>query len=143
MGKILSLALGLLLGVAIGGYGVNALLKPEPPPVPAGASETAQQSIAAFGPGSVAERKLLRPGTPGQWEMLISARAEQTRPIASMEQESAVSIEADVIAGVPVYRIAPRQADSRYREEAQDHGQQQAEQHAEQHHRPRRDQDTD
>ena len=98
------------VGVLIGGVLVNSWWTSSPPPVPAAASAKIRQAIDQAGLPNVAFRRQIRPSTEGQWRSLIAAREANDRENPSLEQisrELQVNIQAQSIAGVPVYRVTP------------------------------------
>jgi len=76
-------------------------------PSPAGASSELNASIAASPRPNIASRQYY-PKTVEEWNAVIAQRAAaRTKPLADVEEQFGVTIAADEIAGVSVFRIQP------------------------------------
>lgn len=121
----LALLMGLLAsGLAFGGPSVSAdsqegagawRVGPRVVPPPAGASPALRAQIAAAPAPDVAARRAGAPTTPAEWQAIVARRdAERLQPLEQLGRDFGVAIARDVLAGVPVHRLAPNQVEPRF-----------------------------
>jgi len=84
-------------------------------PIPAGASDDLQKSLASMPAPNVELRKSQTPATSAEWEALIEQRKTRAVPLAVVEENLGVTITKDTIAHVPVYWITPENRTRKYK----------------------------
>jgi len=88
------------------------IVGPRVVPPPAGASPALEAQIAAAPAPDVAARRAGAPKTPADWQAIVARRErERVQPLDELGRNFGVAIERNVLAGVPVHRLAPNRPD--------------------------------